>query len=462
MNQLIAGMHNGLIKIITGIRRSGKSFLLFELFDEYLRGEGVEESHIIKVALDDRRYSELRDPDRMLELMTAIGDAGAAVGASSSDMQWMATALSRMQSTDLAQLGEINMFQDRGVDVIGMLADAYGKSEGDIRSMITKGDIGGRDAVSLIQAALTDPNGVYAGSMELMAGTFEGLTSTLQDAMTEIDAARGEGYNEERKAGLQAEIDAYGGALGEAMQELNRVTGQNEAYLENLGEQYKREALSAVLLGEDTTLFSGAQQEELQAMRDEYRAASEAYAEGNQEAGLKMESLAREAQALATSAYESSEQYQAVVDTELDLIAAIRENTSVMSGYLNEYSVQQELTKGGAAGGMAAWLDSDSGSNGVWYMGAWRDPMTLEPIDNAASHAVGFNRVPYDNYAALLHEGERVLTAREAREMDRGGQGGGVTVNITGEWHVSGPEDADAVAEAILRKIKLAQTAGTR
>ena len=71
MNQLIAGMHNGLIKIITGIRRSGKSFLLFELFDEYLRGEGVEESHIIKVALDDRRYSELRDPDRMLDYLDA-------------------------------------------------------------------------------------------------------------------------------------------------------------------------------------------------------------------------------------------------------------------------------------------------------------------------------------------------------------------------------------------------------
>ncbi|MEQ2618812.1 tape measure protein, partial [Intestinimonas aquisgranensis] len=149
------------------------------------------------------------DPERMLELMTAIGDAGAAVGASMSDMQWMATALSRMQSTDLAQLGEINMFQDRGVDVIGMLAEAYGKNEGDIRSMISSGDIGGREAVSIIQAALSDSNGPYAGSMALMAETFDGLTSTLSDAMSEIDNATGEGYNEKAKEGLQADIDAY-------------------------------------------------------------------------------------------------------------------------------------------------------------------------------------------------------------------------------------------------------------
>lgn len=63
------------------------------------------------------------DPQRILDLMKGIGNAGATVGASAADMSWMATALSRMQSTDLAQLGEINMFQDRGVDVIGKYSD---------------------------------------------------------------------------------------------------------------------------------------------------------------------------------------------------------------------------------------------------------------------------------------------------------------------------------------------------
>ena len=56
-------MNNGLIKVITGIRRSGKSYLLFELFYKYLKEQGVDDDHIIKLALDDRRNKEYRNPD---------------------------------------------------------------------------------------------------------------------------------------------------------------------------------------------------------------------------------------------------------------------------------------------------------------------------------------------------------------------------------------------------------------
>ena len=54
-------MHNGLVKIITGIRRSGKSYLLSVLFKEYLLGEGVDESHIIEVPLDKDEFRDYRD-----------------------------------------------------------------------------------------------------------------------------------------------------------------------------------------------------------------------------------------------------------------------------------------------------------------------------------------------------------------------------------------------------------------
>ena len=66
LNQLIAARHNGLIKIITGLRRSGKSYLLFNLFDDYLRKQGISSDHIIKVDLEDRRNAALRDPDALL------------------------------------------------------------------------------------------------------------------------------------------------------------------------------------------------------------------------------------------------------------------------------------------------------------------------------------------------------------------------------------------------------------
>ena len=67
LNQLIDGMHNGMVKIITGIRRCGKSFLLFELFSDYLKSHGVDDSHIIKLNLDDYLNKEYRKPDVLLK-----------------------------------------------------------------------------------------------------------------------------------------------------------------------------------------------------------------------------------------------------------------------------------------------------------------------------------------------------------------------------------------------------------
>ena len=67
LNKLIGKENNGLIKVVTGIRRCGKSYLLFKLFHDYLLSKGVPESHIIEIALDDRSNKELRDPDNMLK-----------------------------------------------------------------------------------------------------------------------------------------------------------------------------------------------------------------------------------------------------------------------------------------------------------------------------------------------------------------------------------------------------------
>ena len=63
LTQLIDRKHNGLIKIISGIRRCGKSYLLFEIFRAHLKDEGVPTDHIITVALDSYEQEKYRDPD---------------------------------------------------------------------------------------------------------------------------------------------------------------------------------------------------------------------------------------------------------------------------------------------------------------------------------------------------------------------------------------------------------------
>lgn len=67
LNRLIRRKNNGMIKVVTGIRRSGKTYLLFELFYDYLLKSGVDKEHIIKIALDDRINKKFRDPDVLCE-----------------------------------------------------------------------------------------------------------------------------------------------------------------------------------------------------------------------------------------------------------------------------------------------------------------------------------------------------------------------------------------------------------
>jgi predicted AAA+ superfamily ATPase len=61
LQQLITSMESPLIKVVTGIRRAGKSYLLFNIFDRYLRESGIPEDHIIKVAHDDMENASLRE-----------------------------------------------------------------------------------------------------------------------------------------------------------------------------------------------------------------------------------------------------------------------------------------------------------------------------------------------------------------------------------------------------------------
>ena len=72
LNDLINRMHNGMIKVVTGIRRCGKSYLLFNIFKKYLLEQGINDSHIITIELDKRSNNKYRDPDVILEYIESL------------------------------------------------------------------------------------------------------------------------------------------------------------------------------------------------------------------------------------------------------------------------------------------------------------------------------------------------------------------------------------------------------
>lgn len=72
LNDLINRMHNGMIKVVTGIRRCGKSYLLFHIFKNYLLEKGIPESHMIMIELDQRKNKKYRDPDAILDYIESL------------------------------------------------------------------------------------------------------------------------------------------------------------------------------------------------------------------------------------------------------------------------------------------------------------------------------------------------------------------------------------------------------
>ncbi len=395
------------------------------------------------------------DDKRILPVLTKIGDAGAALGLATSDMTTVATALGRMQTTDKAALEYINMLSERGINAVGYLSEARGESVADTYSAISKGEISGTDAVDIILTAMGE---AFGGSMEEQSQTFSGLSSTLEGLQQEIQNAAGEGYNQVRAEGVQEGIDAYSGPLGEYLQQMNTIVGENQAYLENLSDQYQRDALTALFTGEISDIFTPAEAEALTGMHDEFASLQEAVEAGDPEAKLQMQGLYEQAQIIGEDAFNTSEYMQQAHEIEQDHLDAIKE--TLASSEAIEQKIEENTAKtAGIMSTEAGKQEYASSPAGLFW---WTMTHPYGGGTPTGGYAVGLPYVPEDNFPALLHEGERVLTAREARAYNAAQAGGGtsgIVINVSG-LSVREEADVEKIAARLLEEIQLAQMAG--
>lgn len=364
------------------------------------------------------------DENSILPVLQTIGDTGAALGHSTSDMNAVATAIGRMKSSNKTTLEYLNILNDRGIGAVGMLANAYGVDQGEVYSMISKGQIAGQDAARIILDALTDS---FAGSMERQSKTFSGITSTIEGLRQELDNAMGEGYNETRMAGLQAEREWLEGDSGQEMQEAYQAIGAWKASLENAKEQYIRDAVNEAM-GSDA-----------------YKAAE---AEGN---AAEMGRIIMKAKIDGMNQYNANEGKDEVLAQELSLIDSVREDTSLNDSYWDAgYTLGLSFSKGRAAGMMGSGSGETSASASPSRM------LQGVTLPSGSSYAVGIDYVPYDNFPALLHQGERVQTAEEARS---GGSGTSIQIVMNGTV-IREDADVERVASALLERMELAGMRG--
>ena len=382
-----------------------------------------------------------RDYNYILDVLETIGDAGAALGQTTGDMEAVATAIGRMKSSNKATLEYLNILNDRGIGAVGMLAEARGVDQGAMYDMISKGQVSGREAAEIILQAMTES---FSGSMLAQSRTFSGLTSTVEGLSQELDSAMGQGYNEGRMKGLTAQRNWLSGESGEAVMEANKAIGAWKAELENSKEQYIRDAVDAMMKTE------------------EYRTAQ------NTGDAAEMGRLIMEAKVRGMNEYNASEGAQLALESAKSLAEAIQNDTSLDSDYWDAgYEKGQWFTKGLAAamgeGKYFVKADIDQETGLTVYTdsyGLTADPMLVDPGGagglRRSGYAYGLDYVPYDNFPALLHQGERVQTAAEAR-----GEKSSVPFQIIMNGAVIREEaDVTRVASELLAQMELAGMRG--
>lgn len=413
--------------------------------------------------------------DELLPLLGKVGDAGSALGMSTEDMKYVATALGRMQTTGKTTMEYLNPLLERGIDVWSYLSEASGKTKKEVQEMVSKGLVPGGEAAK----AIADYMGFnFAGNMEKQAQTYSGLLSTLEDAQAELNNAMGEGYLEERKQGLQEEIDYL--SNNKEMEGAYKQIGQWKASLENLSEEYERDALNSVMTGATSNLFNSDTQSRLNEMYSEYTKYASA---GTEEAGAKMGALLAEAQVIANNEYNASEGAQIALQSNKDLAENIKNDTSLQSDYWDAgYEMGMQFSKGlaSAIGSSRDDISKSAQPNVSSIMdltpeeamdmigmattkktsGASTNPnisgiMNLTPEEAKKmmqGYAYGLSYVPYDNYPVMLHQGERILTASENRNY-----GTGTPITITGNnFTVREEADIKKIAQELAIQINMA------
>ena len=354
--------------------------------------------------------------DETLGVLMSLSDATAGLNLNSSDIQMFIAGLSRMRTTGKATQEYLNYFSERGVDVYQALSNATGADRSSIAGMVTSGEISGGSAA---QAILDYIDQTYGGLSENLSTTYDAMVDNLSDYEAELDAAMGEGYNEARKEGLQAQMDWLSGESGLAVEEANQAIGAWKAELENQKEQYIRDAMDAMMASE------------------EYQSAKTA---GD---AAEMGRLIMQAKVRGMNEYNDSEGAQDALAAEKALVEGIRNDTSLNQDYWNAgYEKGQWFNKGLAAAREGnGWASYQNYYSGIY---------------TAPSYAVGIDYVPYDNFPALLHQGERVQTAVEARSERSSG-----SIVITGNsFTVREDADISKIASELLAQMELAESRG--
>lgn len=378
-------------------------------------GKGME---MLYYGIDKKNVPEFMDIIGNI----AMGDANKFSGLSYAISQSMAAGKLNAQDK--------NQMVGYGFNPLEYVAKNKGISIAEASELMSDGKITSDMLVEALRTA-TSEGERYHDAVNAMSDTFSGLQGQLESAKKNIEIAMGEGYNEARKKGMEKEIEAYNGDLGEKMKNAYSMVGAYEAEMEN---QYQQSIINA--------------------MQDATKRIEE---EGL--TGIEAEKVMWEAKTQAEIDYKNSEEYQKKLQAEKSLVANIQSSLTESGEYVKFGQVMADQFSKGWQSGRLSNATSDvraqiskegvSGYINSIFANAYKG--TPGGVSSSRKHAAGLKRVPYDGYVAELHEGESVLTRVEADKRS----GGSVTIaKLADQIVVREEADIDKIARALVRNMQ--------
>lgn len=378
-------------------------------------GKGME---MLSYGIDKKNVPEFMDIIGNI----AMGDANKFSGLSYAISQSMAAGKLNAQDK--------NQMVGYGFNPLEYVAKNKGISIAEASELMSDGKITSDMLVEALRTA-TSEGERYHDAVNAMSDTFSGLQGQLESAKKNIEIAMGEGYNEARKKGMEKEIEAYNGDLGEKMKNAYSMVGAYEAEMEN---QYQQSIINA--------------------MQDATKRIEE---EGL--TGIEAEKVMWEAKTQAEIDYKNSEEYQKKLQAEKSLVANIQSSLTESGEYVKfGQAMAEQFSKGWQSGRLSnatsdvrAQISKEGVSGYINSIFANAYKGTPGGVSSSRKHAAGLKRVPYDGYVAELHEGERVLTRVEADKRS----GGSVTIaKLADQIVVREEADIDKIARALVRNMQ--------
>ena len=375
------------LSVLTGSKENGDK--LFQDIWQFGVDTPYESGSMLNSAKQMMAYG-IKQED-IIKSMKMLGEASMGDQAKFDSMSY---AYAQIQSAGKLRGQDLLQLTSAGFNPLKVLAEEAGVSLEKMNEKMSDGLVSAQDVTRAFQIA-TSEGGMFFGAMDELMNSFSGQASVMEDMKNMQDKAMGEGYNEERKKGLEEEIATLDSGLQERIEEVNRAFGKHKAEIENRYQETRLQLIEEAMNSE------------------QYIAAQQA------DDAVTMYSMIAKAEGDAKDKYRQDEGVIQELESQKQLVQSVQEGLRDAETYLNfGMEMGNQFSLGFRRKANLGLIATGKGLVGGSFSEKY-DEKTGLPL-YGPGFATGLDRVPYNNMPALLHEGERVLTKVEADKQDKG------------------------------------------